>query len=1385
MAEPNAPPEPASTLPRGSATALRDVLKGLPPAHRDVLRLIALMEPGVAGASLLKAASRAELRDERGQPLTMPKVTEWLDGWTRAGFLRPGKDANIVGCRPEVSELLLSEAAPQMLGRLFTAGVEPPSGAKASRAHLARRLRKELYAREHRAFGSTLLRLAEWTRDSVFADAIGDAPTLETLRLVPDAHRGRLFDEYVEQRVLELCPVHWTALGLVETRPLKGPAESAALWAALARALSDAPGEALALLEGLESPAALATRAAVELLGARPGPARRFAQRAQQAYPCAAAQGRPAPTLLAAPGGPLAVLALLTGEPEEQSLGVAVACDAPEKRAGHRLPATQDALQELAAALGARPPTAGLGLQRVPLDVALARLLRGLALCWTELRRETPWRHGADLARDALERAARGGYALLARELDALESVVAKGPAAASGSVLLALRRGREPWEDELDALQALADAIGPTTTGTGSARVDAARPERVVWDVSVQEGRLRLDGRVQTGGERGWSVGRTVGLEALSKLPEKGPLPPEDARIFEKLLPPGRVPPDWRPQGLRWARDVALALVGHPRVFSAKTGEALAVEQGTPELHVLRQPDGLKLEVFPQGMLTTEVHCVAEPGRLVVFNPTAEHTRIARAVARVPLIPANQEARVRRAVAGLATTLRLASDIAVSTDAAAPVDADGRLHVLLWRATSGLRVRLVVQPLGREGTAVHPGAGAAILTAEVEGRRVQARRALAEEARELAEVVAACPTLALAEVLGPEYRLPSLVDCYELLTEFHRLGERIVVHWPDGQPLTLVGEQDTPSLRVRVTTTGDWFGADASLEVAPGEVLSMRELLRLFATAKGRFVELGGDRILALTESVRAKLERLGQLGSLGKKSGRVEIHPLAAPSLAAWLDGLEVKHVASAGVSRALDERLRRVEEAGALNPRPPRGLQTELRDYQLEGYRWMSRLAHWGGGPLLCDDMGLGKTIQLLALLLERAPGGPALLVAPTSVAAHWVEQCERFAPALRVVRFGAGERARQLAELGPGDVLLMTYGLLQRESDALSATTFHTAVLDEAQAIKNADSQRARAAHALDARLRVASTGTPVENHLGELWSLMHFANPGLLGNAKHFTERFARPIAEHGDRRAADALRQLTRPFILRRTKGQVLDELPEKTEITLTVELGPEEAALYEAIRQQASAEFLKAGPPGTRRMEILTVLTRLRQAACHPRLLGRDFPMESAKHEALFALVEELRDSGHRALVFSQFVAHLDLVREGLERRGVSYQYLDGSTPAAERGRRVEAFQRGDGDLFLISLRAGGTGLNLTAADYVIHLDPWWNPAVEAQASDRAHRIGQTRPVTVYRLVATGTVEERILALHGKKRATAEDLLDGTSSGASVDLETLVHLLR
>jgi SNF2 family DNA or RNA helicase len=415
----------------------------------------------------------------------------------------------------------------------------------------------------------------------------------------------------------------------------------------------------------------------------------------------------------------------------------------------------------------------------------------------------------------------------------------------------------------------------------------------------------------------------------------------------------------------------------------------------------------------------------------------------------------------------------------------------------------------------------------------------------------------------------------------------------------------------------------------------------------------------------------------------------------------------------------------------------------------------------------------------------VLLARAPQGPALVIAPTSVCQNWIDEVRRFAPTLNVKLFEGGERKALIDSAGPFDVLVCSYTLLQQEIEMFSARQWHSLVLDEAQAVKNFSTKRAQAVLSLQAEFRVAATGTPIENRLEELWMLFRFLNPGLLGPRDQFNERFAGPI-ERGNVEVRAHLRRFIAPFIMRRTKTDVLTELPARTEIVLTIEPESEEQAFHEALRQSAlDALADQSKPPQQRRFQVLAELMRVRRACCDPSLVTPTANVGSAKLDAFSDLVQELIANRHKALVFSQFVDYLTLLRGRLDELDISYQYLDGSTPAAERSTRVKAFQEGEGDLFLISLRAGGVGLNLTAADYVIITDPWWNPAVEDQAASRAHRMGQDRPVTVYRLAMKDSIEERIMNLHAEKRALADSLFTGEEFGGAWSVDDLMQLLR
>ncbi|WP_245876442.1 DEAD/DEAH box helicase [Caldimonas caldifontis] len=527
------------------------------------------------------------------------------------------------------------------------------------------------------------------------------------------------------------------------------------------------------------------------------------------------------------------------------------------------------------------------------------------------------------------------------------------------------------------------------------------------------------------------------------------------------------------------------------------------------------------------------------------------------------------------------------------------------------------------------------------------------------------------------------------------------------------------------------------------------------------------------------------------------------VEEGPLV---LSAWdahrIESLQAQRAGADGAwalqgDTGLAQLAQRLRDSGGLRPvPPPTGLGLTLRPYQLQGLAWLQYLREQRLAGILADDMGLGKTAQTLAHLLVEQQAGrldvPALVVLPTSLLFNWRAEARRIAPALRVLVLHGAQRHRHFERLADHDLVLTTYPLLWRDIDTLAGQAFHTVILDEAQTVKNAGSRAARALRRLRSRHRLALTGTPLENHLGDLWAHFDFLMPGFLGDARHFVRHWRKPIETHGETLRAQLLAQRVRPFILRRRKDDVAPELPPKTEVIRRVALQGRQRELYESVRVAADEQVRRAlkrsGFDGAQ-ISILDALLKLRQACNDPRLLKRvhpgEVPPESAKREWLREMLPELIDEGRRVLLFSQFTEMLGLIEEDLAALHLPWVSLTGDTPPAQRGEVVRRFQDREVPLMLLSLKAGGVGLNLTAADTVIHVDPWWNPAVEEQATARAHRIGQDQPVFVYKLVAEGSIEERMLALQARKTALAEGVLGRDAAEAAKfgpdDLEGLL----
>jgi superfamily II DNA or RNA helicase len=467
-------------------------------------------------------------------------------------------------------------------------------------------------------------------------------------------------------------------------------------------------------------------------------------------------------------------------------------------------------------------------------------------------------------------------------------------------------------------------------------------------------------------------------------------------------------------------------------------------------------------------------------------------------------------------------------------------------------------------------------------------------------------------------------------------------------------------------------------------------------------------------------------------------------------------------------------------------------PEGLQATLRPYQRDGVAWLQLLREQRLSGILADDMGLGKTLQTLChLLIEKVAGRldrPCLIVAPKSVVPNWEAETKKFAPSLSVLVLQGSRRHRYYDVLEHCDLVITSFPTLMRDAERLAEQPFHYVVLDEAQTIKNSRNRISQAAYQLDARFRLCLSGTPIENHLGELWSQFHFLMPGFLGSEDSFSLAYRQPIEKDRDEGRRQLLAERVKPVMLRRTKSKVATDLPAKTEIIRSVELTPRQVELYEAVRaslhHDLHEEIAERGFDASR-MLILDGLLKLRQICCHPRLLRMESTRSvssSAKLDLLDECLPDLVKCGSRILIFSQFTRMLDLIAEALDRLNIDHLMLTGKS--RDRGQLCEDFQSGKAPVFLISLRAGGTGLNLTAADTVFHFDPWWNPALEAQATDRAYRIGQKRPVFVHKLIAAGTIEEKIQLLQQKKRALFDGILDGIPQSLDFSESELDDLL-
>ncbi|SMB91329.1 Superfamily II DNA or RNA helicase, SNF2 family [Desulfonispora thiosulfatigenes DSM 11270] len=572
-------------------------------------------------------------------------------------------------------------------------------------------------------------------------------------------------------------------------------------------------------------------------------------------------------------------------------------------------------------------------------------------------------------------------------------------------------------------------------------------------------------------------------------------------------------------------------------------------------------------------------------------------------------------------------------------------------------------------------------------------------------------------------------------------------------------------------------------------------EGIEREELYDILAAykEKKKYYRLRDGSFMLLQEENFGEVSDIVNLLGLKKKDLLQEVQQIPKYR-AMYFDGLmEKQELGFLNVNNSFRELTKNIKNPEDLDFPFPKEVEGLLRDYQKKGYKWLKTLAHYGFGGILADDMGLGKTLQSITYILseQKENTEPVLVIVPTSLLYNWQMELEQFAPSMktRIISGSRNERRELLDNLEEVDLVITSYPLVQRDIEEYLNYNFSYCIIDEAQYIKNPHSQRAKAVKMIKAKNYLALTGTPIENSLIELWSIFDFIMPGYLPAYTEFTRKYLNPIEKEGDAKATNDLAKLVRPFILRRVKEDVLKELPAKIENKMISELTLEQKKIYLAYLEKISKEItddLKEKGLAKSRIKILAGLTRLRQICCHPGLFLDNYTGDSGKLEQLKEVLQEIIGQGHRVLIFSQFTSMLAIISEMLDRENYKYLYIDGSVKAMERMVRVSAFNEGEGDIFLISLKAGGTGLNLTGADVVIHFDPWWNPAVEDQASDRAHRFGQEKVVQVLKFIAKGTIEEKIYKLQLKKKELIDKLIEpGETMLSSLSEQEIYDLLE
>ena len=936
---------------------------------------------------------------------------------------------------------------------------------------------------------------------------------------------------------------------------------------------------------------------------------------------------------------------------------------------------------------------------------------------------------------------------------------------------------GLEKWERVLKSLKEL------------STRKQIMAKSRIIWEIKFNIDLKSIDSitpieQILTSSLE-WTTQKEISLKSLFLTPEMHPyLSFKDLQIIQNIKREiidvsGSYSYSFNLESLEY-------LVDKPNIFDKDSKLNIHISKKEPKLKIIRNVDNsVNISIFPIKNSTRNTILILEAeNNLHLYTYSEDLIKIHELIGNTGVsIPPTGETELSNILSKLSHFISIQSELKSELSSnSIELEPNKNLYIVIKPYNNGISIQILSKPFGERGDSFLPFTDGINVSMNIDNRSIIVKRDFLLEESNFNIIINKCNILLKAESKSQfHYILENPDDALELIDQLNGLSNNIVLEYPLGNKFTILGKINEDNFKIYLHRYKEYYRLSGVIELDPLNSYDIELILSKLSNSIGRFLYLKDEHYLSISNILKNTLLRLKSLSI----SSNTEI--LFSPIMIYVL-----KDILSKFSFIKFDDEWNKIDQqyliAQKYIPELPSDFTAELRPYQRDGFTWMMKLFKYGAGACLADDMGLGKTIQALSVVQYFSQIGPTLIITPTSVISNWESEIKKTCVGITVKSFGSNYREKIAHSIKEKDVLICSYGLLQQKeiSSLLSKIKWKTIVLDEAQMIKNIHTKRSLAIMNLKADIRIATTGTPIENHLSELWNLFNFLNPTLLGTKEKYRKDYILPIKKDNNSNVLQNLKAIVSPFILRRLKKDVLPELPPKTEIVIEVELSHSETLFYDSIRNLALSKISDPLIPiNQKQIQIFAEIMRLRRACCNTKLVDKNSTISSSKFIAFTNILKDLLENKHRALIFSQFVDHLAIAKNYLFSKGISYQYLDGSTPSKDRAKIVDLFQKGVGDVFLISLRAGGTGLNLTSADYVIHLDPWWNPAIEDQASDRAYRFGQTKPVTVYKFITKNTIEERIYTLHSQKRELANMILNDTKDSASLSLEDLYHLIE